>query len=189
MFGIGMGPSKQENQQYNNLSGSSSWASNQGMQDITASTDFMKAILSGDPTKIGEVLGPQIKAIQEQGVQQKATNTQFHNRGGGTNATNQRIGDNTRSSVNDLISSVTGSAVSGLNSTGQNLFTAGQSGFGVGFDQAKTMHDQNMAKWNDIFKSSLAVAGGVMGGIGNLDTLGTSTGGEQFVNFMTGFGK
>jgi hypothetical protein len=50
-----------------------------------------------------------------------------------------------------------------LNSTGQNLFTAGQSGFGVGFDQAKTMHDQNMAKWNDIFSSIGSVASGVAG--------------------------
>lgn len=163
MFGIGMGTSGEEKKQHSNLSGASTWASNEGMKDITASTDFMKAILSGDPTKIGQVLGPQIKAIQEQGVQQKATNTQFHNRGGGTNATNQRIGDNTRSSVNDLISSVTGTAVSGLNSTGTSLFSAGQSGFETSFNQAKTMHDENMAKWDDIFKSIGSVASGVAG--------------------------
>lgn len=136
-----------------------------GLGDVNQSSDFMKAILSGDPTKIGQVLGPQIRGIQQQGVQAKKTTAEFHNRGGGTNASLQRIGDTTRSSIQDLISSLTGSAVSGLASTGMGLLNNAQSGFATGFDEAKTMHDQNAAKWNDIFKSITSIGAGVVGGI------------------------
>jgi hypothetical protein len=168
VFGIDQGPSTQENTQYGNLTSTSGFAANAGEGDLTASSDFMKSILSGDPAKIGQVLGPQIRAIQGQGQQKKQTLAQFGNRGGGTNATAQTIGDNTRSSINDMISSLTGSAVSGLNNTGQNLLGMGMSGFGTAFGEANTMQQQRAAKWNDIFSSIGDTAGMVAGfpGIG-----------------------
>jgi hypothetical protein len=166
MFGIGMGPSSEENQAYQSTFGTAGWSANQGMQDIGTSTQFMQAILSGDPTKIGQVLGPQIRAITQQGQQQKETAAQFGNRGGGTNAAMQRIGDTTRQGVNDLVSNLTGTALSGLNSTGEYLLGTGMSGFGNAFSQAKTMADQRASKWNDIFKSIGDVATGALTGAG-----------------------
>jgi hypothetical protein len=167
MFGIDMGPSTQQNQQFNNLSGLSSTEANIGLGDITQSTDFMSAILSGDPAKIGEVLGPQIKAIQGQGQQQKQTLSQFGNRGGGTNATAQSIDDKTRGSVNDLISSLTGTSLTGLNNTGLALTGNAQSGFGTGFGEATTLQGQRANQIGDIFSSISNIASGaITGGFG-----------------------
>jgi hypothetical protein len=165
-FGIDMGPSTAEGTQYNNLSGLSSTEANMGLGDLSQSQNFMESILSGDPTKIGQILGPQIKAIQGQGQQQKQTQAQFGNRSGGTNASNQTIDDKTRGSINDLISSLTGSAVSGLNNTGLSLTGQAQSGFGTAFNQANTMQAQRAAMFNDLFKSIGDTATGFATGFG-----------------------
>ena len=167
MFGIAEGPSGNQNQQFNNLSGVSSTAANMGLSDIGQSTDFMSAILSGDPAKIGQVLGPQIAGIQGQGQQRKQTNAEFGNRSGGTNATNQTIDDSTRTQTNDLISNLTGSAVSGLANTGTNLLNTGVSGFGTSFSEATTLQNEQANKINDIFSSiGNVVTGAVTGGFG-----------------------
>lgn len=181
-FGIGMGPSGQENQQYNNLSGTSGWAANQGQQDISSSDAFMSAILSGDPTKIGQFLGPQERAIQGQAQQKKNTNAEFHNRSGGTNAQNQTIGDQSTQSINDMISQLTGQAVSGLSSSGHSLLNTGVEGFSTAFNEGKTMADQKAAKWNDIFNSAASVAaapftGGASLGMGTFSKPGGGKGG------------
>jgi hypothetical protein len=166
-FGIDVGPSGQEGQQYQNLSGLSSTEAGMGLNDLTQSTDFMSAILSGDPAKIGQVLGPQIQGIQGQGTQSLQTASQFGNRGGGTNAQAQQTTDNTRTQTNNLISSLTGTAASGLNSTGLSLTGNAQSGFGTSFDQASTMQNQRAAMFNDLFSSiGNTVSGAVAGGFG-----------------------
>lgn len=189
-FGIDQGVSGQENQQYQNLSGLSGFAANEGQKDVASSDAFMQAILSGDPAKIGQFLGPQERAITGQAQQKKQVNAQFGNRGGGTNASNQTIGDTTTASINDMISKLTGTAVSGLSSTGQNLVGEGMSGFGTAFNEADTMQKQRAAKWNDIFNSvasvgsSLATGGltgaGGFGNVGGAD----STGGEKIGQFF-----
>ena len=113
-FGLFGGPSTGETTNYNDLTGTAGFAANEGQQDVSSSDAFMQAILSGDPAKIGQFLGPQEQAITGQAQQKKQTNAQFGNRGGGTNAQNQTIGDQSTQSINNLISSLTGSAVSGL---------------------------------------------------------------------------
>lgn len=164
-FGIDSGPSTQETTQYNNLSGLSGTEANIGLSDINQSGAFMSAILSGDPARIGQVLGPQINAIKQQGQQQKQTLGQFGNRSGGTNAEAQTIGDTTRTQINDMISSLTGSAVSGLNNTGLALTSNAQSGFGTAFNQANQLQAQRAAKWNGIIGGIAGVAGGILGAI------------------------
>lgn len=136
---FGLSGTSDENKQYNNLSGTSSTAANLGLQDLGESSGFMSSILSGDPTKIAQVLSPQIKAIQDQGQQKLQTNSQFGNRGGGTNASNQTTGDQTRSGVQNMISSLTGSAVSGLSQQGSSTLNSGMSGFGTAFSEAQAM--------------------------------------------------
>jgi hypothetical protein len=76
--------------------------------------------------------------------------------------------------------------VSGFSNTGQNLLSTGVSGFGAAFNESNTMQKQRSSEWNDIFKSISGIAGGVAGGVGNLDTTGGSTGMEQFKNFFSG---
>ena len=145
----------------------------------------MQAILSGDPAKIGQFLGPQEQAITGQAQQKKQTNAQFGNRGGGTNAQNQTIGDQSTQGINTLISSLTGSAVSGLSSAGQNLLGQGMSGFQNAFGDATQMQQQSANQWNDIFNSVASVGSAVAGGVGNIGGA-DSTGGEKFGQFFQG---
>jgi hypothetical protein len=165
-FGYDMGPSSQENNQYSSLTGLTSTEAGQGLGDLNESQGFMDAILSGDPTKIGQVLSPQIKAIQGQGQQQKQTNATFGNRSGGTNATNQNIDDKTKGSIDDLISSLTGSALQTTNSNGLALTSNAQTGFGTGFGEAKTMQGQRAAQFTDLLSSIGDVASGAIAGAG-----------------------
>lgn len=150
--------------QFGNIS---QYGVNKGEGDINQASSFWSGILSGDPAKIGQVLGPQIQAIQGQGQQQKQTNAQFGNRSGGTNATNQAITDTTKSNVNNMVSSLTGSAASNLGSLGTNLLSQGTSALG---DQVSASQMQ-MQNWqNSIFGSGLSMGiGGLEGfGIGKL---------------------
>jgi len=184
-FGLFGAPSTGETTNYNDLTGSAGFAANEGQQDVTSSDAFMQAILSGDPAKIGQFLGPQEQAITGQAQQKKQTNAQFGNRGGGTNAQNQTIGDQSTQSINNLISSLTGSAVSGLSSAGQNLLGQGMSGFQNAFGDATQMQQQSANQWNDIFNSVASVGSAVAGGVGNIGGA-DSTGGEKFGQFFQG---
>jgi len=164
MFGIGMGPSKQENSQYNNLNASSAFSTGLGMSDLTASSNFMQSILSGDPTKVATALAPQINQQQQRTQQAKDTTAQFAPRSGGTAAAVANMGAADRASTTDLVGSLTGKSADSLASTGTNLLNMGMQGNEVGFDQATQMHNQALAQLNDIFKSSAAVATGLLTG-------------------------
>lgn len=146
--------------QFGNISG---FGVGQGENDINAAGGFWNSILSGDPTKIGQVLGPQIAAIQGQGQQQKQTLGQFGNRSGGTNATQQTIGDTTRSNVNKLIGSLTGSAASNLGSMGENLLSQGTSALQSQLGASQ----QQMQNWSN---SILGL--GITQGIGGIEGFG-----------------
>ena len=85
-FGIGQGPSGAEKQQYGIMSNLENFGISRGEKDITQAQDFWSAILSGDPTQISKVLGPEISAVNKQTQEAKKTASEFGNRGGGTNA-------------------------------------------------------------------------------------------------------
>ena len=165
-FGIGMGPSSEEKSQYNNLNSQNQFATGLGESDISQSSAFMSAILSGDPTKTAQALAPQISGIQQRAGQEKKTIAEFGNRGGGTNAKAAGIDTAASGAVTNLVGGATADAAKGLASLGTSLFGAGQSGTQAAFGEAKTLHDQTEAMFNDIFKSSAQVAGAVAGGFG-----------------------
>ncbi len=96
-----------------------------GEGDLTQSSDFYKDLLSGDPTKIGEILGPQLSNIQKQGQQQIQTAAEFGNRSGGTNAAAQTNIDSQRQNAQQLISQLTGQAASGLTGIGESALGTG----------------------------------------------------------------
>ena len=188
IFGIGMGPSSGELGATNALTGESGFAGSMGEGLLSNSSALINGLLSGNQSDIAKLLAPQIGAISKQANEKTQTNSTFGARSGGTNASNQNTMDTARSSVNDMISSLTSNAMSSGASLGSNLLSQSMSGYNDVFNQNLTEQQQRLAQTNDIFKSSAAVAGGVMGGIGNLDTTGGSTGWEQMKNFLGGFG-
>lgn len=162
-FGIGMGPSGEEKQQYGEMSNLGKFGIGHGEKDISQAENFWSSILSGDPSQISKVLGPQISAVNKQTQEQKKTASEFGNRGGGTNAAMQSLDDRSIAAVRSMISNLTGEAGGALGSLGGGLLSTGAAATGEAFGESKTIHDQNQAKWGDIFQTIsnlLGVAGG-----------------------------
>lgn len=176
-FGIGEGPSGSEKGDANFLGGVANFGVGQGESDILKAQNFWSSILSGDPAKISQVLGPEMSAINKKGQQQKMTNAQFGNRSGGTNASNQTIGDRTSSGIQSLIGNLTGGAASSLGSLGSGLLNTGASASMSKFGEDQTIHDQQSAKWNDIFKSAVSVGAAPFTGGGSFSMLASPSGG------------
>jgi hypothetical protein len=170
-FGIGEGPSSAEKQQAGDIGALANFATSTGEGDISAASNFWKSILSGDPSQIAKVLGPEISSINQQGQQKKKTSSEFNTRGGGTNAGLQMTDDATRSSFDSLISGLTSSSASNLGSIGSGLLSTGLSGHTAAFDASKTIHDQNLAKWNDLFKTIAQTASAFGGPVGDIGTV------------------
>jgi len=173
-FGIGMGPSGEEKQQGKFFTDLGNYGVQQGKTDIGQAEKFWSSILSGDMGQISEVLGPEFSAINKQAQQRKQTLSQFGNRGGGTNATMQSLDDNTTSAIHSMISDLTGKAATGLTGIGEHLMNTGVESGSEAFSIDKTLHDQNAAKWKDIFNSISSIIGAVGGMPG---VAGTTTGG------------
>jgi len=186
-FGIGMGPDKAEKGEFGSLVGASDFATSEGEGNTLAADKFWKSILSGDPTEMAKVLGPEFSAINKQGQQQIKTSSEFGNRGGGTNAGNQMVGDKTRSSVTELESSLVGKAGEALGASGSSLLSAGMSGHQAAFSEADTLHQQRSAQINDIFKSISDIATSFIPGAGIAKTAASAAGG--FSADATSFGS
>lgn len=54
------------------------------------------------------------------------------------------------------------------------------------FGEANTINQQSNQEFSDILGGITSIGSAALGGIGNLDTTGGSTGGEQFENFLEG---
>jgi hypothetical protein len=139
------------------------FATSLGEQNLSQASAFNSALLSGDTAKIGKLLAPQTSAIQGQKQQQLNSTAQFHNRSGGNNASSQMAGDKARSSVNDLISSLTSGALSNASTMGSSLLSQGTAAYG---DQLKASQLQ-MANWsNSILGMGLTQGAGFAEGFG-----------------------
>jgi hypothetical protein len=165
MFGIDVGPSQQESQNYNALFGSSGFATGQGESDITSSDKFLQAILSGNNAQIMQLLAPQINGIKTSAQNLKLKNSQFGNRSGGVVASNNALDDSTRSGISGMVGNLTGTAASSLGSQGAGLLGLGMSGYGTGFGEADTMQKQRASQWNDLFNSIASVGSAGVGAI------------------------
>ena len=158
MFGIDMGVSGDQKQQYADLTSAGGFATGEGEGDISASDKFFKDILSGDSTKTAQALAPQIGAAKTSAQQQTATDAQFGNRGGGTNASSAAANDRVHSDITGLVGETTGKAASTLGSEGSGLLSTGIGAAKTGFEEASKMQQQKEAKAADIAKSAVAVA-------------------------------
>ena len=157
-FGIGEGPTSAQKSEAGALGSLGNFGTSEGESDIMASDTFWKSILSGDPGQISKVLGPQMSGINKRGQESKKTAAEFGNRGGGTNARMQMTDDSTRSSIDSLISSLTGSAAGALGSSGSSLLSTGLAGHEGAFSADTTIQQEEAAKMNDMFNSIMKSA-------------------------------
>lgn len=112
------GQNKVLNNDISQFGADAGFAQQQGQGDVTAASKFYQDILSGDPTKIGQSLAPEISTSQQQGQQAKNNLAQFGNRSGGTNAAAQGIDAAGRGNIINLIGGLQGKAASGAGSLG-----------------------------------------------------------------------
>lgn len=101
------------------------FATGLGESSTAQGMKFLSDIVSGDPSKIARSLGPEISSAQKQEQQQKNQTAQFGTRSGGNNAVIQAAGDTTRGNINNMVSSLLNSSVSGLISGGTTLLNQG----------------------------------------------------------------
>ena len=129
-------------------------------QNLTgAAGDFYKTLLSGDPGAITKLLAPQINSIGKQTQQKKQAASQFGNRSGGTNAEMQAAGDQSRGTINDLVSNLQGSAAGGAASLGTSLL-----GQGIGATQgAGSLGIQRQQLTNQMMSSVGSGIGSLLG--------------------------
>jgi len=139
------------------------FATNLGESNLSQSSNFMSSILSGNQSKIGKVLGPEISNIKGQGQQSKLQTAQFGNRGGGSNASMQSADDKSRASVNSMISSLLGTSASGLASSGSSLLSQGMQAYG----QQATLSQEQTQNW-----SNSILGKGLTSGVSTLTSFG-----------------
>src|SRR5271166_5733667 len=133
------------------------FGTNLGEKNLTTGSNFYNDILSGDPTKIGAILGPELSGIQQQGQQQIQTAGEFGNRSGGTNAAAQTNFDSQRANVEKLISQLTGQAAAGVTGIGENALNTGLNANAL---QANESQQQLENTINSIFGKILSSSSG-----------------------------
>ena len=122
------------------------FGTNLGEKNLTTGSNFYNDVLSGDPTKIGAILGPELSGIQQQGQQQIQTAGEFGNRSGGTNAAAQTNIDTQRANVERMISQLTGQAAGAVTGIGENAL-------GTGLNANKTSAEEGQMQLNNIMNS------------------------------------
>ena len=160
-FGIGQGPSRQENQEFGALANIGNFATSTGEGDISTASDFWKGIVSGDQTALSKLLGPEFSAISQRGGQELKTLSEFGTRSGGTAAQQQQVGDEMRRASSELEGKALSTAVANLGTMGTGLLSTGTSAHEAAFTAAKDIQKQHAAKMNDIFKSIADVSGSI----------------------------
>lgn len=96
-----------------------------GEGDIGAASAFDETLLDGNPAQVAKLLAPQIKNISDQANQSIATKSEFGNRTGGTNASNQQTTDTARANVDNMVSELTGQAATNLGNLGTSTLGLG----------------------------------------------------------------
>jgi hypothetical protein len=145
-----------------------SFATGLGESNLSQASNFMSSIVGGDQSKIGKVLGPEISNIKGQGQQAKMQTAQFGNRSGGSNAAMQNVNDQSRASVNQMISSLLGTSVSGLASTGSSLLGQGMQALG----QQSQLSQEQMQNW-----SNSILGRSITGGVAAAESMGMGAAG------------
>ena len=151
------------NKDIDQSAGISSDASKLGAQDVNAASGFYTDILSGDPTKEGEALAPEISGLKSRVGQQKKTGAEFGTRSGGTAAQNNAADTNANTEILNLEGGLKQSAASGAASLGTS-----QEGLGLEANQVNAKESQQrMENWlNSILGKGITEAASTAESIG-----------------------
>lgn len=120
------------------------FAAGTGESNITAGSNFEKALLSGDSSKVSQALAPVISADKTMAQQGNKTTAEFGTRSGGNAASTAATSDKVHSDITKLIGSLTGNAAGTLLSSGSTLLAQGE---GATMDNAK-LSQQQMENWS-----------------------------------------
>jgi hypothetical protein len=123
----------------------SQFAGGLGQKLTSQAGGFFSDLLSGDPSKTAKLLAPQTREMRQRAQQGKQALAQFGSRSGGTAGAAAGIDAATRGDINDLVAKLTGSAVTGAASMGQNLIDTGLNALG---NQVQ-MSQQQMDNWSN----------------------------------------
>jgi hypothetical protein len=140
-----------------------------GEKNTQEASDFYGDILSGDPAKIAQVLAPEIKAGQDQVNQAALTNSQFGNRGGGTNSSTQHAQGAERGNIINLIGGLQQGAASAAGNLGMNLM---EQGSGNLMNQAGLAAENQKRKTADVSGIASSVASMAMPFLGGAGAAG-----------------
>jgi hypothetical protein len=155
------GESSDQKKALGTLGDISSFGTSSGTSDIGLSDNFWKGILQGGP-EAEKVLAPQIGAIKEGAQQNKKTAAEFGTRSGGTAAANQMTDDNTRKSIDTMISTLTGQAASELGSHGTSLLNLGESAAGREGSLATEIQRDKMSALSGLGSSLGSLGAGIV---------------------------
>ena len=181
IFDLGAGnPVQGEQNQFGSLAG---YQTGVGEGLITPAAQYEESILSGDPTKTAQAMAPEISATQQQTQQFKNQAAEFSPRSGGTAASVANADTSGRSNLIDLLGKEQSGAASTSLSAGSGLLDSASNNLGNEANLAQNWRNQQTSDINGVAQGAAEIA---MGGFGNLDTTGGSTGMEQAGNFLSG---
>src|SRR5580698_5390227 len=150
--------------QQNQLTGLSNFETGTGEGLATAGTGFEESILSGDPSKIGQALAPEISAGQGQVQQQALENANFGNRSGGTNASTQAAKGAERGNIINLIGGLQSGTAGAAVGQGSGLLGQSASNLGTEASLASANRQREVGDIGDIAASAAAIASPFLGG-------------------------
>jgi hypothetical protein len=143
------------------------FATDTGEKNVTAGSDFMRALTSGDASKISQTLAPDISAAKTSNQQNQKTATEMGTRSGGTAASNAASSDKLHSDITNLTGSLTGNAASSLLSSGSTLLNQGESATGAEAE----LSQERYQNWMDSILGlgiTKSAAAGMSAGLGAL---------------------
>jgi hypothetical protein len=164
LFGIGGHASHTDRQKqlkgWGDLSSLTDISKKTGQTDIAAgqkgldlAQNYFNALLSNDPGKIAQAVGPSISALTGQSQQQRIGEAEFGNRSGGSNAAIQALTTNTSAEITNLINSLIPQAATqagqlGAQREGLGLQSLTQAGTTAGelAGQAQTARQMDVAR-------------------------------------------
>ena len=155
-------------QQQRQLTGLSNFETGTGEGLTTAGAGEEEAILSGDPSKIGQALAPEISSGQGQVEQQQLQNANFGNRSGGTNASTQAAEGKERGNIINLIGGLQSGTAGAAVGQGSGLIDQASSNVNNEAQLAAANRQRQVGDIGDIAASAAAIASPFLGGGGDV---------------------
>lgn len=156
-------PTEKQQNDINNLYG---YETGKGENALNQGLGFYSDILSGDPSKIAQVLAPEIRAGQNMVQQTAGQNAMFGNRGGGTNASTQGAQANERGNIISLIGNLQGGSAGALTGAGENLVNQGAGNMMNSANLATANRQRLTGDVGGIVKGAAEIAAPFLGGAG-----------------------